>query len=274
VNWFRQNRWLGMFLLLFGVVTLLLLLFCWRAHSNFAEANARFTESLNEQDRLQRLDPFPSDTNYGKMKVHLDNYTATLEQMKEDLKTQVLPVAALAPNEFQARLRQVTLVAAEKARANKVKLPPSFHLGFDQFTSALPNDSAAPLLGQELSQIALLVGYLIDARVDSLTNFRRTPLPEERGTAAPTPKPGPKQAGASAATSRMIDRNVVDLTFFATSVAARKVLNQIASSSQQFYIIRTVYVRNEKEKGPPHEEGANAQAPPAPNTALSFIVGF
>ena len=59
----------------------------------------------------------------------------------------------------------------------------------------------------------------------------------------------------------------------ANPAAARKVLNQIASSTQQFYIIRTVHVRNEQEKGPPREEGARASAPPAPSTALKFIVG-
>jgi hypothetical protein len=275
VNWFQHNRWLGMFLIIFGVITLASLLFLWRARSDFSEANARFTESLNEQGRLERLDPFPNDANYEKMKVHLNSYSTTLEEMKEEIKTRMLPLTALAPNEFQARLREVTLAAAAKARANKVKLPPSFHLGFDEFTAALPNTTAAPLLGQELSQIALLMDYLIDARVDSLISFRRTPLPEERGATAatPTPKPGPKGAGATAVTPTVVERNVVDLTFLATSAAARKLVNQIASSSQQFFIIRTLYVRNEKEKGPPREESGRAQATPAPNAALTFIVG-
>jgi hypothetical protein len=274
VNWFRHNRWLGTFLIVFGVITLVLLLFLWRARSGFAEANGRLTESLNERDRLEGLNPFPNDANYEKMKVHLKNYGDTLEKVKEDLKTRTLPVTSLAPNEFQARLRQVTLVEAEKARANKVKLPPSFHMAFDEYTARLPETSAAPLLGQELSQIALLVDYLIAARIDSLNSMRRTPLPEERGATAPPPaaKPGATPAG-STAPPLMFERNIVDLTFSASSAAARKVLNQIASSSQQFYVIRTLYVRNEKEKGPPREEGARAQATPAPNAALSFIVG-
>jgi hypothetical protein len=274
VNWFRHNRWLGTFLIVFGVITLVLLLFLWRARSGFAEANGRLTESLNERDRLEGLNPFPNDANYEKMKVHLKNYGDTLEKVKEDLKTRTLPVTSLAPNEFQARLRQVTLVEAEKARASKVKLPPSFHMAFDEYTARLPETSAAPLLGQELSQIALLVDYLITARIDSLNSMRRTPLPEERGATAPPPaaKPG-ATPGGSTATPVMFERNIVDLTFSASSAAARKVLNQIASSSQQFYIIRTLYVRNEKEKGPPREEGARTQATPAPNAALSFIVG-
>jgi len=79
----------------------------------------------------------------------------------------------------------------------------------------------------------------------------------------------------------MVERNVVDLSFKASPAAARKVLNQIANSTAQFYIIRTLYVRNEKDKGPPREKTAEtnppANAPSAPSppatASLNFIVG-
>ena len=149
-------------------------------------------------------------------------------------------------------------------------MPANFHLGFDEYTARLPDNIAAPLLAQELSQIALLTDSLISARVDGLTSLRRIPLPEERGGTAATParKPGQTEAEATS-----VERSVVDVTFAASSAVARKALNQIASSSQQFYIIRALHVRNEKDKGPPREEGARAQATPAPNAALHFIVG-
>jgi hypothetical protein len=59
------------------------------------------------------------------------------------------------------------------------------------------------------------------------------------------------------------------------------VLNQIEGSNGQFYIIRTLYVRNENDKGPPREKTAEANAPPAApgapnapdNAPLNFIVG-
>ena len=79
----------------------------------------------------------------------------------------------------------------------------------------------------------------------------------------------------------MLERNIVDISFKASPSAARKVLNQIASSPAQFYIIRTLYVRNEKDKGPPREKTAEpnppAKEPSAPghpaNAPLNFIVG-
>ena len=294
MNWFRQNRWLGTFLIVFGFCALLAGTFLYRATSTWTVAKREFDKAAAERRRLERLDPFPNDANYQKMKVYLEKYSAALDKFKEELKTFVLPAPPLAPNEFQSRLRQVTTVTRSRASTNKVKLPDKFQLGFDEFTTTLPNTVAAPLLGQELSQIQMLMNILVDARVDSVTSFQRAHLPEEQGVAhapkaTPTPvpgrkttaAPGQKPAAPSTTEPKLLERNIVNLTFKATPSAARKVLNQIWGSTGQFYIIRTLYVRNEKEKGPPREKTTEANAPPtesaAPNAPgnapLNFIVG-
>jgi hypothetical protein len=294
MNWFRQNRWLGTFLIVFGFCALLAGTFLYRATSTWTVAKREFDKAAAERRRLERLDPFPNDANYQKMKVYIEKYSAALDKFKEELKTFVLPAPPLAPNEFQSRLRQVTTVTRSRASTNKVKLPDNFQLGFDEFTTTLPNTVAAPLLGQELSQIQMLMNILVDARVDSVTSFQRAHLPEEQGSApapkaTPTPAPGQKAtvargqkpAAVSTTEPKLLERNIVNLTFKATPSAARKVLNQIWGSTGQFYIIRTLYVRNEKEKGPPREKTTEtntaATEPAAPNTPgnapLNFIVG-
>src|ERR1700730_5676857 len=183
MNWFQQNRWLGTFLIAFGAAILLSLIFLWRAHSDFEEANGRLSEAVSERSRLERLDPFPSEANYRKMKVHLENYAASLDKFKEDLKTHVLPAAPLAPNEFQSRLRQAMLAVSEKARVDKVKVPDNFALGFEEFTTALPNTNAAPLLGQQLSQVELLMNIICDAHVDAVNALTRAAPPPETAAA-------------------------------------------------------------------------------------------
>ena len=291
MNWFQQNRWLGTFLILFGICTLGAGIVLFMARSNWSNTKGQFDAAVGELHRLQRLDPFPSDANYLKLKVHLENYSAALDKFKEELKTQMAPAPPLAPNEFQSRLRQATIVTLQRARANDVKFPDNFRLGFDEFATALPKTEAAPLLGQELSQIQMLINVLVDAKVDSVTSLHRMPLPEEHGisptpTATPTGRRGssargPKPAGPSAGPPRLLERNLVDLTFKAAPAVARKVLNQISSSSGQFYIIRTLYVRNEKDKGPPREKttepSSSESEPSAPdqsaNAPLNFIVG-
>jgi hypothetical protein len=280
MNWFQQNRWLGTFLIVFGICTLLALFFLFSGKSGFEEANVRFNDAAVERGRLERVDPFPTDDNYREMKVHLENYGTALDKFKEELKTHVFPIAPLAPNEFQSRLRQAMLAVSDKAHANKVKLPDNFHLGFDEFTTALPDTAAAPLLGQQLAQAELLMNILIDARVDSVTAFQRKPLTEQHGAAAaaiPAPALGRKPAAAAATGPKLVERGIVDLAFMSSPSVARKVLNQIAGSNQQLYVIRTLHVRNEQEKGPRRESteaGASTAAPkPTPSGSIKFIVG-
>jgi hypothetical protein len=161
-----------------------------------------------------------------------------------------------------------------------VKLPDNFHLGFDEFTAALPDTVAAPLLGQQLAQAESLVNILVDARVDSVTAFQRRSLPDQRGTAIaaiPVPALGRKPAAAATTKPKLVACQIVDLAFMSSPSVARKVLNQIASSNQQFYIIRTVLVRNEQEKGPRREsteaDASTAASTPTPSAAIKFIVG-
>lgn len=275
MNWFRENPFLGRFLIVFGVCLLGTALFFFSAKGDWDEASTRFANTAAELNRLERLAPYPSADNLRKMKAHAENYTSALAKLKDELKMRVAPVAPMAPNEFQTHLRVAMNAVADKARANKVKLPDKFFLGFDEFASALPNEAAAPLLGQELVQIEWLMNGLLDARVESVSAFRRAPLREERGTTAlPTATPA-----AAATAANLLERNVVELTFASTPAAARKVINQIAGSSQQFCIIRVLHVRNEKDKGPPREAGGETTAPsipsakPSPAAALNFIVG-
>jgi hypothetical protein len=290
MKWFQQNRWLGTFLIAVGVCVLFAGVLVFWARARWSDAKQAFHTAAAERSRLQRLDPFPSDANYGKLKVHFENYGAALEKFKEELKKEVAPAPPLAPNEFQSRLRQAVIATLNRARVNNVKLPEKFQLGFDEFTTAMPKTAVAPLLGQELLQIQMLINILLDAKVDGVTSFHRSPLPEERAASStPAPKQAPAPArktspargqkstkpaepSATASTTSLMERNVVDLTFKAAPSAARKVLNEIVSSTGQFFIIRTLYVRNEKDKGPPRGKTAEA-TPPGTETGLNFIVG-
>src|SRR5438128_12562653 len=86
MNWFQQNRWLGTFLILFGISVLFTgFLFYW-TRGKWSDARQEFDKAAAERSRLQRLDPFPSDANYRKLQILLQNYSAALDKLKEDLK--------------------------------------------------------------------------------------------------------------------------------------------------------------------------------------------
>ena len=285
MNWFRENKFVGSFLIGFGLATLIAASLLFGAKSGFNEASEQFNQTATEFNRLQRLNPFPNAANLLTMKAQVTDYGVAVTKLKDELRACVLPVTPMVPSEFQARLRQTVTAVLDKARANKVKLPGNFFLGFDEFASVLPSNTAAPLLGQQLAQVKLLTDILIDARVYALTSFKRSPLPEERAASAtptPTPSRGRKTGSAIIATRpELIERSVIEMTFASSPAAARRVINQIASANKQFYIVRTLHVLNEKEKGPPRVQTADStNAPAIPSaspgakpTGLTFIVG-
>lgn len=266
MTWYLENRWLGNFLIALAAALLIGIWFLSQAKDSFADAMTEFNAATAERSRLEHLNPFPSEENFKKTQLELENYGARLNGLKGELAAQTLPPSPLAPNEFQTRLRQSTDITSEKARANRVKLPENFHLGFDQFATSLPGTSEAPLLGQELQEIELLTGILIEAKVDSLSALKReTRSPGTTTGALPTPQNMAKP---------VVERTIVDVTFAASPAALRKVLNQIASSERQFLIVRTLYVRDDQLKGPPREQTANAVATATTSPgALRFIVG-
>jgi hypothetical protein len=281
-SWFQQNRALGMLLIVSGICALFAgVLLYWR-WATWRDASQTFDQAAAERSRFEHLDPFPNEANDRKLQGYLDRYTTALDKFKDELKTGIVPAPPLAPNEFQSRLRQATVATANRAQTNNVKLPDKFQLGFDEFANALPETAAAPLLGQELSQIQMLINILVDAKVDSVTSFHRAPLPEERrGSSTPTPSPTTGRMAAKTATPAppSLQRNIVDLSFKATPAAARKVLNEIANSSGQFFIIRSLYVHNEKDKGPLRQRTETTSASqaasqqPGAGAPLNFIVG-
>lgn len=290
MSWFRENRFLGAFLVVSGLWAFGAFWVLFSAKNDWDNAAIHFHETAAELNRLELLAPYPSVENLRRIKTHADDYASALAKLKEELKTRVLPLPSMAPNEFQSRLRLTMAAVAEKARASKVRLPDKFYLGFDEFASALPNELAAPLLGQELAQIEWLLDTLLEAQVDALSSFRRTSLREEHGIASAVSTSTSKKSGTIAlAGPPIIERNVVEATFVSTPTAARKVINQIAGAKQQFFIVRLVHVRNEKDKGPPREVAADsatvvaaASSPrpaglleekPTGAGALSFIVG-
>jgi len=283
--WFQQNRALGTLLIVSGVCVLFAgVLLYWR-WATWRDASQTFDQAAAERSRFEHVDPFPNDANYRKLQGYIDRYSTALDKFKDELKTGIVQAPPLAPNDFQSRLRQATVATLNRAQTNNVKLPDKFQLGFDEFANALPETAVTPLLGQELSQIQMLMNILVDAKIDSLTSFHRAPLPEERKSSSmPTPSPASGRAATATKTATpsppLLQRNIVDLTFKATPASARKVLNEIANSSGQFFIIRTLYVHNEKDKGPPRQrteatQASQAAASPQPGAGapLNFIVG-
>jgi hypothetical protein len=58
----------------------------------------------------------------------------------------------------------------------------------------------------------------------------------------------------------LIEQRTVEFAISASPTAGRRVLNQISADNEQFFIIRAIYVKNQKDKGPPRETAAGIGA--------------
>ena len=262
-----------MFGIISGTALVIVAGLLWWAKGSWDAAAAEFRASAGEQRQLESGNPYPSDANVRKMRGYLADYRASLDKLKAELGTHVLATSPLAPNEFQSRLLQAITNVAENARANRVKLPDNFKLGFDEFVSTLPKTEDAPGLGQELAQIQLLLNLIIESRVDAITMFRRVGHETTAGSpsAGPAGSPPPVAAtpsrpGSRPAGPKLIERRAVEFSLAAPPGASRKVINGIAAANDQFFIMRTLHVKNQKEKGPPRE-GTTPGTTPAPIAA-------
>lgn len=258
MNW--ENPFLKKLAIFGGGALLLALVLLWWTHGNFENANAQYAGSATEQRRLEGGNPYPSDANVRKLKTQLATYHSALDKLKAELQTRMLPETSMAPNEFQTRLNQAKIAVADAARVQRVKLPENFTLGFDEFASALPSTEEAPKLGRELAQVQRLVMMIIEARVDALTMLHRVGSVAVAATVSARP-------GPAAATQKKVEHRAVEFTIAASPSVARKVVNQISAANEQFFIIRTLYVKSEKDKGPAREI-ASATIPAVPTPVL------
>lgn len=289
MNWFQQNRFLGSFLAALTLGTPLCVYFLIHEKGAADEGRDRLEATINELTRLRRSSPFPNEENLQKTKTQTDSCRASLLALENELKTRMFPNPSLQPNEFQAQLRQATLALSDRARASKVQLPKNFNLGFDEYATSLPNGLVAPRLGRQLKAIEWLANTIVDAHVDALNSLARGTLPEEKSAPTPTPeaaKTRGRKPQAAEESARIVDSTPVDLAFTGSPAAARRLFNQITSAKEQFYIIRTLQVKNQADKGP--KRGGPPEAPPSaaavpqsspsgagrtPEQGITFIVG-
>ncbi len=268
MNWFQQNRFLGIFLAIVAFATVLSACFLLHERSATKREEARLETVTNELIRLRGSTPFPNEENLRKTREQIGRYRDSLLALKNESKRWMFPKAALQPNEFQAQLRETAIDVSERARARKVQLPENFNLGFEEYATSLPKSAAASRLGRQLRAIEWIANIIIDARVDSLQNLTRTALPEEKATPAPTRArtAGGKGLGIAKAGARIVDSTSIDVAFSGSPAAVRRILNQIAAAREQAYIIRTLQVRNQTDKGP--ERGSVVKLTPATAMAI------
>ena len=267
MNWIKENKFLTGFFatMLAGVGALGYFLFS--AMGTFDEASTRYGTMAGELDRLQNLPVSPSDKNLKALAAQKDEAVKVIAAFQSSLAAKAFPSEPLSPEQFQDKLKATMTAIFEKAQGNP-KLPDKFFLGFDSYETRPPESKeTAVLLGHQLKSIEWLVGQLIESHVTEIKGIKRDPLPEEGGKGRGVEKGDKKNRS-------LVNSHAVEITIQCQQAALAVFLNALISpKAPQFYIVRTISVKNQNEKGPAKvAAAAAAAAPPPPAPAPGVVV--
>ena len=306
MNWIKENKFLFVLLIvvLIGVGALGFLVL--GAQGRYDAATEDYQRRMGELTRLQKLPTYPDQKNLDRLAGQKDEVNAEVSALAALLAAQQIPMEDLSPEAFQDKLKAVATAIQTKAKQGSppTKLPAEkFFLGFERYETAPPAKEAAAALGRELKAIDWLANQLLDNQVAEIRSLNRAELPEEKGRvrpgekkrAAADPSPnkpaagkgqgkgqGKKGAGDKGLVEHQVEPHRIDLVFVADQARFRQILNAVTNYKEQFFVIRTLAVKNEKQTAPPRAvagaEAAAASAPDAsgataPASVSSYIVG-
>ena len=260
MNWIKENKFLtGFFATMLAGVGVLGY-FLYSAMGSFDAATTRYTGLAGELSRLQNLPVSPSQKNLTALAAQKEEAVKVIAAFQSSLAAKTFPQEPMTPEQFQDKLKATKNAVVEKAQGAP-KLPDKFFLGFDPYETRPPDSKeVATLLGHQLKAIEWLFGQLIESHVTEVKSIKREPLPEEGGKARGAEKSDKK--GKS-----LVNTHPVEITIQCRQNALAAFLNALVSpKAPQFYIVRTIYVKNQTDKGPPKIVTA---APPSPAPAVA-----
>ena len=272
MNWIKQNKFLTGFLAVMILGCGALGFLAMGASSKHTEADDAFTAAKAELSRLQGLAPFPNSDNLKRLDAQRKEATESVDTLHRNLAAAEIAIEPLSPEQFQDKLRASVTDVKTKAGA-KPKLPEKFYMGFDKYETEPPERAAAGPLGRQLKAMQWVVEQFIDVKAVEIRDLSREELPEEKSkakaekaaAAAPPGPPGVARDKDKGDKQKLVTKHPFSITVLLDQGGLRKVLNSIVTSKEQFFIVRTIEVKNEKDRGPARIDPNAAQpAPPPP----------
>jgi hypothetical protein len=276
MNWIKQNTFLTGFFaaMLIGIGGLGYFLISAKGAAE--EAKSAYSQTSGELTNLQGQKISRNQQNLTKLNTQRDKAVQVTKEFQSLLTKMSFPIEAMTPEQFQDRLRKARTALIERGGGTTTFPKDKFYVGFEEYENQPPIKEAVPALGRELKAIEWLCNDLIDAKVAEISSIKRDKLPEESGKpavpatggGAPNRGGGPGGGGQNRRddSRALMTKSGVDLEFRCTQQALAIFLNSLVDPKvPQFYIIRNLTVKNEKDKGPEKFVAAGAPGLPAAN---------
>lgn len=261
MNWFKENPVLAG---LCGAAVIILVAggyLITTQIAGLAEQQSFYDSQVQELHKLQNQTPYPSQENLKQIQDTVAAYRRELIAFESKVRELQPPLPGnLTPQLFSDNLRKVVSAIEARAKENNVSLPENFYMGFNQYQTGLPTESATPFLQRKLNVLQAVMEKLIETKVGSI-NITRAQLAVENAQPAPPDKPDDKKTPEP---SKVVLRTPLDLTLTGEQARVRQALNALLKSPQ-FLIVRALKVENSAKAAPakggePSAEGSKAAA--------------
>jgi hypothetical protein len=251
MSWIKDNK----FMVALGGGTLLgavlLLVVGMQGSKRYAEATEKFALAADEAAGFEKLPLYPKIANRDGKTKSLAEYRQSVEAIQAAFEPfRPKEIKNITPQEFTTHLLAANTEVRKAFEDAGVTVPEPFFVGFEGYKTALAPAKTTGMLDYQLASVKKLMLALAKAKPTALKNLSRPALPEEENQ---------NYAPPANATTRALP---LEITFTGPEKSLREFLTTIAGFEDQFVVVRSLRVTNDK-KDPPRAADAKFDKPAA-----------
>jgi cell division protein FtsB len=271
--WFKQNKFLVMFVVAFVVVFGYVGWLLWGRYGAYKQTQTSLDEKLAQLQRLENNNPTPTENNVILSEENLKHIQEAQRNLTKLLiRAGVRPAKYTNAIDFAQNLRKTVRRLEDNAVKAKIEIPKNFRFGFTRYATNVPDKKhGAQLLdrlGRQLIVIQELTGLMIEAGVEQIDAIKRVEI-------EPLPRGAPLGEDALTDTlSTHPQEHYLSMPFelhiTCSAKALQDLINRIATSDR-FLVIRYIGVDQESFQRKTDETAEAAPAPAEPAAALPVL---
>lgn len=267
MNALKDNKFLSGLLVItmLGVLGFGYLLYA--SYSKYAKAVTDYGDLAEKRAVLEGKSPYPNEENLGKLQSAANSYRDEAEALRKAMLTSQGEVLTnLSPTKFQDNLRNKVDEFVTRAQREGVKLPSTFYLGFEDYRTSPPLQTAAPRLQFQLDAICDLLRVILDGGSRSV-EIKREKMDFERKVEDP-PK-GAKNKELKIEPEKALEPCEWEVAFTVGPAGYQQIMNKICNSKsslgvnapEYYFVPRFMRIDNTAKEGPPRTEPKPAEEP-------------
>jgi hypothetical protein len=251
-----------MVLVVGGSIALVLILIVsallFKFRGEYARVQSDLQSSLTTLERLHQRNPYPNRENVERIESNLIELEDYLDTLIASLSRQPVLVEDMERAAFPAAIERTASRLRALAREREVAVADTVAFGFQRYSAGnLPMQEHVPRLASQLRTIEALCTLLIQSGISELVSIEREVFDVERAQEEVAPpgavrRPGrtpvvvaaPPTPVAPEGVEGLYKKERFTLTFFASDLAVRDVLNSMIASPLMM-VVRNLELRNE-----------------------------